>query len=70
MADRIDSIIGRATTGISGTRDAVAHGSRPGQEGLGTLTRRGGDGEIRGKINLKGPFDMDAPRGTYLDILV
>lgn len=25
---------------------------------------------FRGRVNLLGPFDPDAPRGTYLDIMV
>lgn len=25
---------------------------------------------FRGRVNLAGPFDPDAPRGTYLDIMV
>ncbi len=71
MNDRISATGNQIVPGFDGVRPASAEGRRvaaPTTGGGGD--RREGGFEFRGKVNLRGPFDADAPRGTYLDILV
>lgn len=72
MDNRIDRP--GAALGSAGLR-AVDLPLREGRGGGGPVERAGlGGGGRRGvsswRVNLAGPFDPNAPRGTYLDILV
>jgi hypothetical protein len=71
MADRI--------SGFGGRPSGATSSPRPSSEGLtgrtavvGPPARRweGNVNGFRGRVNLAGPFDPEAPRGTYLDILI
>ena len=70
MADRISGLGGR-TSGLTSSTRPTIEGSRrattpvaPGRRWEGNING------FRGRVNLAGPFDPDAPRGTYLDIMV
>lgn len=70
MADSISSLGGRpgaTTTTTRPTSDGWRRASAPVRTGM---HWEGNVNGFRGRVNLSGPFDPDAPRGTYLDIMV
>lgn len=70
MADRISSLGGRAGAATTSTRPASDGRGRPVAPTGGGRMSEGNVNGFRGRVNLAGPFDPDAPRGTYLDIMV
>lgn len=65
-------------SGFGGRPGGITTPTRPNAEGWGrpaapVAPGRRWEGNVngfRGRVNLAGPFDPDAPRGTYLDIMV
>lgn len=70
MSSRIDSLTGRVTTGVGAVRESLADGRAAGGGGEVLPPERGLVRERGWRVDLAGPFDPLAPRGTYLDILV